>query len=56
MMYEKVLPVRMGTEQYQLLRKLAYLEESSMSEIVRNIIEEKINSQRKVLTNADIAI
>lgn len=52
----KVLPVRVESGKYKQLRKLAYLSEMSMAELIRRMLDEKLNSMKKVLTNSDIAI
>lgn len=52
----KILPVRLEEPAYRALRKIAYLNEESMASLIREMIEQKIQSTKKVLTNADIAI
>lgn len=52
----KVMPVRIDTELYKDLRKLSYLSELPMSELIRQAIKLKIDECKKVLTNSDIAI
>ena len=38
----RVLPIRIEEENYRALRKLAYLKEISMAEIIRQLIENKV--------------
>jgi len=52
----KILPVRFEPETYRLLRKMAYLNEMPMSELIRDLVKNKINEYKKVLTNSDVAI
>jgi len=52
----KVLPIRMEETQYRKWRKLAYLNEMSMAELIRQLMDEKLKEASKMLTNSDIAI
>jgi len=52
----KVVPIRVDLQTYKDLRKLAYLTEQPMAEIIRNGIEYQLNNYKKVLTNSDIAV
>jgi hypothetical protein len=52
----KVLPIRLEEESYRSWRKLAYLNEMSMAQMIRSLVENKLKETKKVLTNADIAI
>jgi predicted DNA-binding protein len=52
----KIIPIRLDPEMHQNLRKLAYLTEIPMSEIIRQGIKIKIEENKKMLTNSDIAI
>ena len=54
--YKKAVLVRMTEEEHRAWRKLAYLNEVSMASLVRDCVEEKLKSNRKVLINSDIAI
>lgn len=52
----KVLPIRLEEGQYRSLRKMAYLNEISMANMIRQLIDNHLNINKKVLTNSDIAI
>jgi len=52
----KIFPIRIGIEMYKDLRKLAYLTERPMSDLIRDGINLKIDEHRKVLTNAEIKV
>jgi predicted DNA-binding protein len=56
MRYPKMIPVRMDQKMYNELRKLSFLVNIPMSEIVRDCLEQKISANKKMLTNNDIAI
>lgn len=56
MTVQKVFPVRMDEDLYKDLRKLSYLTELPIAEIIRQAVKVKIESHRKLLTNSDIAI
>lgn len=53
---EKILPIRIPGALHKELRKLAYLTEISMAELIRQGIVLKLKENKKVLTNSDIAI
>ncbi len=52
----KIFPVRIEIKMYKDLRKLAYLTEMSMSDLIRDGINLKIAEHKKVLTNAEINV
>lgn len=52
----KIFPVRIDIKMYKDLRKLSYLTEMSMSDLIREGINLKIAEHRKVLTNAEIVV
>jgi hypothetical protein len=52
----KLLMLRLTKKMHKDLRKLSYLSELSMAEIIRTAIDEKLKSNKKILTNSDIAI
>jgi predicted DNA-binding protein len=52
----KIFPVRMSGELHSQLKKLAYLTEKPVAELIRMGIQLKLEEYKKVLTNADIAI
>lgn len=52
----KILPVRIEQQTYKMLRKMAFLNEMSMAHLIREMIDKKIEDNKKVLTNSDIAI
>jgi len=52
----QVFPLRIPCVMHKELRKLAYLTEVPMAELIREGILLKLNENRKVLTNSDIAI
>ena len=54
--YNKAVLVRMTEDEHRAWRKLAYLNEVSMANIVRECVEEKLKNNKKVLINSDIAI
>ena len=54
--YNKAVLVRMTESEHRAWRKLAYLNEVSMAHLMRELVEEKIKSTKKMLTNADIVI
>ncbi len=53
---QKVFPLRLTGEMHQGLRKLAYLTELPMAEIIRDAIKIKLKESKKILTNSDIAV
>lgn len=53
---QKIIPVRLDLLLYKDLRKLSYLTEMTMVDIIREGIRLKIKEAQKVLTNADITI
>jgi predicted DNA-binding protein len=52
----KIVPIRLDPETHKNLRKLAYLTEVPMAEIIRQGIKIKIEENKKMLTNSDVAI
>lgn len=52
----RVLLVRLEEQSYLSWRKLSYLHETSMSSMIRDLVENKLNESRKMLTNSDIVI
>lgn len=52
----KVLPIRLEEDCYRKWRKLAYLNEMSMAQMIRELVEQKLKDTKKLLTNSDIAI
>lgn len=52
----RVFPLRIEDNLYRKLKKLSYLTEISMSDIVRMGIELKIEAHKKELTNSDVVI
>lgn len=53
---DKMLTIRMPNTFHKNLRKLSYLTQKPMAELVRNGIEMVIENNKKVLTNSDIVI
>jgi predicted DNA-binding protein len=53
---QKILPIRIDKDMFKELRKLAYLTEKPMAELIRQGIKMKLEENKKVLTNSDIAI
>ena len=51
-----ILPVRIERDSYNLLKKLAFINQRPMAEIVRDGIEMMIAKNIKVLTGNDIAV
>lgn len=52
----KILPFRMDDELYLKLKKLSYLTDKSMAELVRQGLEKTLNDYKNILTRSDIAI
>lgn len=52
----RIFPVRIDDELYKDLRKLAYLTEQPIAALIREAIHAKLNDNKKMLTNSDIAI
>lgn len=52
----KIFPLRINGSTYKDLRKLAYLTEKPMADLIREGIEMKINENKKVLTNSEIVV
>lgn len=52
----RVFPIRLEEDLYKKLRKLSYLNEIPIAQIIREAIEIKLEANKKVLTNSDIAI
>jgi hypothetical protein len=53
---EKVLPIRLDDETFRQLRKMAYLMEVNMVDILRDGLKIKLEQAKKILTNSDIAV
>jgi hypothetical protein len=56
MIEHKVLPFRLDIKSYKLLKKLADLKQVKMAHIIRDLIHEEIQNNRKFLQRNDIAI
>ena len=52
----KLLSIRMELDKHKQLRKLAYLTEKPIAELIRNAVDHIIKENGKVLTNSDIAV
>ncbi len=52
----KVIPLRVNNRTYKELRKLSYLTERHMADLIRDGIEMKIEENKKVLTNSQITV
>lgn len=52
----KVIPIRIDSEMHRMLRKISFLTEITMAELMRQGIQIKINEYKKVLTNADVNV
>ena len=52
----KVLPIRFEPEPYRQLRKMAFLHEMSMAQLVRELVDKKLLEVKKILTNSDIVV
>lgn len=52
----KLLTIRMEQDTHKQLRKLSYLTEESIAELIRQGIQIIIEKNKKVLTNSDVAV
>lgn len=52
----KIFMLRLEPKTHKELRKLSYLTELPMAELIRDAIKNKLKESKKMLTNADIAI
>jgi hypothetical protein len=53
---EKIFPIRLDDETYRQLRKIAYLMEVNMTDIVRDGLKIKLEEAKKILTNSSIVV
>ncbi len=54
--YNKAVLVRLTEDEHKAWRKLSYLHEISMAQLLRSCVETKLKEVKKVLTNSDIVI
>jgi hypothetical protein len=53
---EKIFPIRIDDETYRQLRKMAFLLEVTMTDIVRDGLKIKLEEAKKMLTNSSVVV